>query len=97
MKLTVIYFNSISTPGKANKIRVLRKLVNILMRPPQPASLKGHNHVGYNGHYLLILGSLSNTSLSFNPNLHSGVPDKYALIIICPETSDLSTLPKNCA
>lgn len=37
-----------------------------------------------------------NTNLSFKPNLHSGVPLRYALIRICPSTSARSTAPANC-
>jgi len=37
----------------------------------------------------------SSTSLSFKPNLHSGVPDKYARIRIWPSTSALKTVPKS--
>ncbi len=33
------------------------------------------------------------TNLSFKPNLHSGVPDKYARMRMCPSTSALSTVP----
>jgi hypothetical protein len=36
---------------------------------------------------------LSMTSLSFRPNLHSGVPDRYARIWICPSTSARNTVP----
>lgn len=36
---------------------------------------------------------LSITSLSLSPNLHSGVPERYARIMIWPSTSDLSTVP----
>jgi len=43
--------------------------------------------------YLLLLGSFSNKTLSFNPNLHSGVPERYALIMIWPATSARKTLP----
>lgn len=35
----------------------------------------------------------SKTSLSFKPNLHSGVPLRYALIMICPSTSARNTEP----
>ena len=35
----------------------------------------------------------SNTSLSFKPNLHSGVPDRYALMRIWPSTSARRTVP----
>lgn len=37
--------------------------------------------------------SLSSSSLSFKPNLHSGVPDRYALIKIWPATSALRMVP----
>lgn len=36
---------------------------------------------------------LSITSLSFRPNLHSGVPDRYALMRMWPSTSARSTVP----
>ena len=36
---------------------------------------------------------LSRMSLSFNPNLHSGVPLRYARMRICPSTSARSTFP----
>jgi len=37
---------------------------------------------------------LSMTSLSLRPNLHSGVPDRYARICICPSTSARRTVPR---
>jgi len=43
--------------------------------------------------YLLLEGSLSKRILSFNPNLHSGVPERYARIMIWPATSARKTLP----
>lgn len=38
----------------------------------------------------------SSTILSFRPNLHSGSPDRYALIKMTPSTSALKTLPRLC-
>lgn len=44
--------------------------------------------------YLVRLtASLSKTNLSLRPNLHSGVPDRYALINIWPATSDRKIVP----
>ncbi len=36
----------------------------------------------------------SKTILSLRPNLHSGSPDRYALINICPSTSARRTVPR---
>jgi len=37
--------------------------------------------------------SFSSNNLSLSPNLHSGVPERYALIIIWPDTSALNVVP----
>jgi hypothetical protein len=39
---------------------------------------------------LVLITSLSITSLSFMPNLHSGIPVRYVRILILPLTSDCS-------
>lgn len=44
-------------------------------------------------YFAFVNASLSSNNLSFRPNLHSGVPDRYARIRICPETSARRTVP----
>jgi len=39
------------------------------------------------------LSFMSNKRESFNPNRHSGVPVRYARIMICPETSARNAVP----
>lgn len=82
MKLAIVDFNSVGSTQRAKEAPWVGEFQEHVIGLPAYT------------YFDFVTASLSSSNLSFKPNLHSGVPDRYALIRICPETSARSTVPK---